>query len=180
MTRKDWCMTGLCVMAGLLIAVSAPVQQAAPVPVAIPAPQATPAQGHDLHVLAPHKVQGKVMGPYHHYCKAVSPEVFECLIYESTDPKALLVQVEYFIAKTVSRPNVSLATWNKYYHDHAVEIASGTVKVLDMPEAEAKKVAEAAAQTDGIIFHLWWPMNARAPNGTVMHPQSVNHKPRKQ
>ena len=180
MARKEWCMAALCVLAGLIIAVSAPV---GPVAASLPAAQAqptTPAQGHDLHVLAPHRVDGKVMGPYHHYCKAVSPEVFECLIYESTDPKALLVQVEYFIAKTVSRPNVSLATWNKYYHDHAVEIASGTVKVLDMPEAEAKKVAEAAAQTDGIIFHLWWPMDARAPNGTVMHPQSVNHKPRKQ
>jgi len=177
MTRKDWCLAGMCVLAGLLIAVAAPLPQAA-APVAQAA--ATPAQGHDLHVLAPHRVEGKVMGPYHHYCKAVSPEVFECLIYDTTDPKAMLVQVEYFVAKTVSRPNVPLETWNKFYHDHAVEIASGTVKVLDLPEEQAKKVAEAAAQTDGIIFHLWWPMDAKAPTGVVKHPQSVNHKPRKE
>ena len=142
------------------------------------AKMATPADGHDIHVVAPHVVEGKVMGPYHHYCKAVSEDVLECLIYESTDPKALLVQVEYFIAKRVSRPNVPLATWNKYYHDHAVEIASGRVQVLDRPEAEAKKIAEAAAQTDGIIFHLWWPHDAKAPNGDVKHPQSISHKPR--
>jgi len=117
------------------------------------------------------------MGPYHHYCKGVSDEVLECLIYESTD-KALMVQVEYFIAKSVSRPNVPLSTWNKYYHDHAVEIASGHVQVLDRPEAEAKKIAEVAAQTDGIIFHLWWPHGAKAPNGEVKHPQSISHKPR--
>jgi len=138
----------------------------------------TPADGHDIHVVAPHVVEGKVMGPYHHYCKGVSDEVLECLIYESTDPKALMVQVEYFIAKSVSRPNVPLSTWNKYYHDHAVEIASGRVQVLDRPEAEAKKIAEVAAQTDGIIFHLWWPHGARAPNGEVKHPQSISHKPR--
>jgi hypothetical protein len=60
-------------------------------------------------------IDGKVMGPYHHYCKPVSAEVYECLIYESTEPNALLKQVEYFVAKTISRPNVPLATWNKLY-----------------------------------------------------------------
>jgi hypothetical protein len=136
----------------------------------------TPAEGHDIHVLAPHKVDGKVMGPYHHYCKAVSSDVLECLIYESTEPGALLKQVEYFVAKSVSRSNVPLQTWNKFYHDHAVEIATGRVQVLDRPPEGAKKIAEAAAQTDGIIFHLWWPDDAKAPNGTVKHPQSVGHQ----
>ncbi len=86
----------------------------------------TPADGHEIHVLAPHKMDSKVMGPYHHYCKAVSSEVLECLIYESTEPNALLKQVEYFVAKSVSRTNVPLETWNKFYHDHAVEIATGS------------------------------------------------------
>ena len=136
----------------------------------------TPAEGHDIHVLAPHKMDGKVMGPYHHYCKPVSSDILECLIYESTEPNALLKQVEYFVAKNVSRSNVSLETWNKFYHDHTVEIATGRVQVLDRSPEEAKKIAEAAAQTDGIIFHLWLPDNGKAPNGTVGHPQSVGHK----
>ena len=136
----------------------------------------TPADGHTIHVVAPHLVNGKVMGPYHHYCKAVSDTVFECLIYESTDPKALLVQVEYFIAKSVTRTSVPLNVWNKFYHDHAVEIASGRVQVLDMPDDQAKKTAEAAAKTDGIIFDLWNPHGAKAPNGEVVHPQAVGHK----
>ncbi len=141
--------------------------------------KASPADGHTIHVLAPHKIDGKVMGPYHHYCKGVSDDVIECLIYESTDPKALLKQVEYFVAKKVSRANVPLATWNKFYHDHAVEIASGRVQVLDVSQEEAKKIADAAAQTDGIIFHLWWPDDAKAPSGVVKHPQSVGHQPLK-
>jgi len=136
----------------------------------------TPADGHDIHVLAPHQLDGKVMGPYHHYCKAVSSDVLECLIYESTEPNALLKQVEYFVAKGVSRSSVGLDTWNKFYHDHAVEIATGRVQVLDRSPEEAKKIAEAAAQTDGIIFHLWWPDEGKAPSGIVMHPQSVGHK----
>jgi hypothetical protein len=87
-------------------------------------------------------------------------------------------QVEYFVAKDVARGNVSLATWNKFYHDHAVEIASGRVQVLDRSPEETKKIADAAAQTDGIIFHLWWPDDAKTPSGVVMHPQAVGHTPR--
>lgn len=136
----------------------------------------TPADGHEIHVLAPHQMDGKVMGPYHHYCKAVSADIIECLIYESTDPNALLKQVEYFVAKGTSRSNVSLDTWNKFYHDHAVEIATGRVQVLDRSPEDAKKIAEAAAQTDGIIFHLWWPNDAKTPSGEVKHPQAVGHK----
>ncbi len=140
----------------------------------------TPADGHDIHVVAPHLVEGHVMGPYHHYCKPVSDTLLECLIYESTEPNARLTQVEYFVAKSVSRPNVPLDTWNKFYHDHAVEIASGRVQVLDRSPEEAKKIADAAAQTDGIIFHLWWPPDAKAPSGEVKHPQAVGHVPRTQ
>jgi len=149
------------------------------VPAGPPPRPASPADGHDIHVSAPHVVEGKVMGPYHHYCKPVSSEVFECLIYDTTDPGALMVQVEYFIAKTVSRPNVSLKAWNKHYHDHELEIATGRVQVHDRSPEEAAKIAEAAKQTDGIIFHLWWPHGAKAPTGEVKFPQAVGHKPRK-
>ncbi len=60
-----------------------------------------------------------------------------------------------------------------------MEIATGRVQILDATPDEAKKLADAAAQTDGIIFHLWWPDNAKSPSGEVKHPQSVGHKPRK-
>lgn len=135
----------------------------------------SPAEGHDIHVVAPHVVEGVVMGPYHHYCKAVNPEILECLIYESTELNALMVQVEYMIAKTVTRPTVRLDAWNKHYHDHALEIATGRVQVLDRSPEEAQAIAEAAMQTDGIIFHLWWPHGAKAPSGEVKFPQAISH-----
>ena len=138
----------------------------------------TPAQGYTIHVVAPHKFEdGSVHGPYHHYCKPISSEVLQCLLFESTDSNALLTDIEYFVAKSVVRAHVPLETWNKYYHDHEVEIATGRVQVLDMPDAQAKEVAAIAAKTDGIIFHLW-PHGAKAPNGEVGHPQSVGHKHR--
>jgi len=136
----------------------------------------TPADGHTIHVTAPHMMNGKEMGPFHHYCKPVSDTVIECLVYDSADPKALLRQVEYFVAKSVTTANVPLATWNRFYHDHAIEIAGGRVKILDASDAEAKQIAAIAAKTDGIVFSLW-PDGATVPDGTVQHPQAVGHKP---
>ena len=163
-TRTVFAALGVGILVGILGTTAAQGQK-----------KMSPADGHDIHVVAPHVVEGVVMGPYHHYCKGVSPGVLECLIYESTETNALMVQVEYFIAKSVTRPNVRLDLWNKHYHDHALEIASGRVQVLDRTPEEAQAIAEVAAQTDGIIFHLWWPHGAKAPSGTVKFPQAVSH-----
>ena len=136
----------------------------------------TPADGHTVHVIAPHVVAGKVMGPYHHYCKVLSPEpVIECLCYMSADPGARLEQVEFILAKSITRKGaVSLADWNKNWHDHKQEIATGRVQVLDLPPDKAKEVADLVATTDGIIFHLW-PHDEKVPNGQVIIAQSVGH-----
>src|SRR5437588_1447777 len=137
----------------------------------------SPAEGYNIHVVAPHLVDGKEMGPYHHYCKVVAPDPqIVCLIFESTEPNAMLMQVEYIWAKSLTRPKVPLKTWNKYWHDHAVEIAGGRVKVLDLPEDKAKEVADIVSKTDGYIIHI--PFNGKVPDaGKVLFPQAVGHKP---
>ncbi|HEV8263716.1 MAG TPA: DUF1264 domain-containing protein [Gemmatimonadales bacterium] len=136
----------------------------------------SPADGHSIHVLAPHVVEGHVQGPYHHYCKVISPEpVIECLIYTSTDSMARLTQIEYIVAKSITRTDaISLDEWNRNWHDHTQEIATGRVQVLDLPPGQAKGVADLVATTDGIIYHLW-PEQARVPSGRVVIGQAVGH-----
>lgn len=136
----------------------------------------TPAGGYNIHVTAPHVVNGKVMGPFHHYCRVLSPEpVIECLCYRSSDPGARLEQVEYIVSKSITRTGaVSLAEWNRNWHDHQQEIATGRVRVLDLPPDKAKEVADLVATTDGIIFHLW-SEGDEVPSGRVMVAQSVGH-----
>jgi uncharacterized protein DUF1264 len=145
--------------------------------VAAQAKPATPADGHTVHVTAPHVVAGKVMGPYHHYCKVISPEpVIECLIYDSSDSTARLQQIEYIVAKSITRAGaVPLGQWNKNWHDHQQEIATGRVQVLDLPADQAKAVADLVATTDGIIFHLWGH-DRKVPSGNVIIGQSVGHR----
>ena len=137
---------------------------------------ATPADGHTIHVTAPHVVAGTAMGPYHHYCKVLAPDpVIECLVYGSSDLNARLEQVEYIIAKSITRTGaVSLQNWNQNWHDHQQEIATGRVQVLDLPPDKAKEVADLVATTDGIIFHLW-SHGAEVPSGHVIIAQSVGH-----
>jgi hypothetical protein len=138
--------------------------------------KASPADGYTLHVLAPHQMEdGIVQGPFHHYCKPVlEGKVFQCLLFESAAPDAVLVGVEYFIEKNLARSNVPLIQWNRHFHDHEIEIATGRVKVLDVSPEQAKEIARKAAGTDGIIFELW-QKGAPVPDGKVTFPTSVGH-----
>jgi hypothetical protein len=173
-SKRPSVVTGLLLGSLVLLLVSAGSNRLAPV--ASPGVSPTPADGHNIHVVAPHVIDGHVMGPFHHYCKVISPEpIIECLIYESTDSMAPLTEIEYIVAKSITRTDVvSLADWNKNWHDHAQEISTGRVQVLDMPEDQAKAVADVVAKTDGIIFHLW-PHESRLPTGKVSIGQSVGH-----
>ena len=84
-------------------------------------------------------------------------------------------EIDYIIAKSITRNgSVTLADWNKYWHDHKQEISTGRVQVRDLPPDEAKRVAELISTTDGIIFHLWSD-DENVPSGRVLHPQSVGH-----
>ena len=88
---------GLAVLCMLVALVSSPGRRALAVAAADEqaAMKASPAEGYTVHVLAPHLVDGKQMGPYHHYCKVLAPDpVIQCLIYESIEPNARLSQVE--------------------------------------------------------------------------------------
>jgi hypothetical protein len=138
----------------------------------------SPADGHTVHVTAPHVVNGQVMGPYHHYCKVLRPDpVIECLVYPSSDTMATLEQVEYIIAKTITRTDaISLEEWTQNWHDHTQEIATGRVQVLDLPPDQAQQVANLVSTTDGIIFHLW-SRGDRVPTSHVMIGQAVGHVP---
>jgi hypothetical protein len=151
--------------------------QAPPAPAPEAGAKATPADGHVIHVMAPHLIDGKVRGPFHHYCKVVSPEPFiECLLYETEDTSAKLIGVEYIVAKTVTRDEKVLPkkAWKKFWHDHNEEIVTGNVKVLDMPPDKAKELSDTVAKTDGIIFSLL-PEGAKLPTGKVSMGTMVRH-----
>lgn len=138
---------------------------------------AKPTDGYNIHVIAPHVVKGKEMGPFHHYCKVISPDepIIQCQIYDSTDANAPLTQIEYIIGKKVTRGGIlTLKQWNRDWHDHKQEIETGRVKVLDVGPEDQAKIAGIVMHTDGLIFDLW-PHGSKIPTGASSVAQSVGH-----
>ena len=180
--KRESAVVGLAMLCALFVLVwtngrSLSVVRAEDEPQAVKAP--SPAEGYTVHVLAPHLVDGHQMGPYHHYCKVLAPDpVIQCLIYESTEANARLSQVEFIVAKKLTRNQVSLKDWNANWHDHTIEIAGGRVQVLDLPPDKAKEVADLVSTTDGLIVHFYYDGNL--PNGRTSVAQAVGHKSMKE
>jgi len=136
----------------------------------------TPADGYTIHVTAPHNVNGHIMGPYHHFCKVMKPDppFIVCQIYDSAQADQTLTQIEFIVGKKLTRPAVSASDWNRLWHDHATEIATGRVQVLDLPPDKAKEVADLVATTDGIIYSFQFDNGI--PNGKMVMAQAVGHQ----
>lgn len=133
----------------------------------------SPMDGFTIHVQVPHLMaDGTLGGPFHHYCKPASAQVFQCLLFESTAPNAKLVGVEYFVAKDLAR-KLPAIQWHRHFHDHKAEIATGRLQVLE-PADKAAEIAETASKTDGVIYHLWQP-GQEFPDGSVTFPQAISH-----
>ncbi|KIO31930.1 hypothetical protein M407DRAFT_217209 [Tulasnella calospora MUT 4182] len=87
-----------------------------------------------------------------HFCSHLNEDVRQCILYDSPEPNARLIGIEYMISPTE----------HKLWHSHVYEINSGTFvmpKPTTMPEALWQK-AETAEMEDvitlyGKVYHLW-------------------------
>ena len=136
---------------------------------------ASPLDGYTIHVSAPHMMNGEVIGPFHHYCKAINDDIIQCILFDSTEPNARMTEVEYMVSKKLARKVIPEWSHKQNWHDHAEEIATGRVAIHHPSDPAAQKgLADFVGKTDGIIFHLW-PEGAPIPDGSVMIPQSVGN-----
>jgi hypothetical protein len=135
----------------------------------------SPLAGYTIHVSAPHVMDGEVIGPFHHYCKPINDDIIQCVLFESTEPNARLVEIEYMVSKKLARSVLPKWSHTQNWHDHKQEIETGRVAILNPTDAkEQGKLADYVSATDGIIFHLW-PHDAPIPDGTVSIAQSIGH-----
>lgn len=134
-----------------------------------------PLKGYTIHVMAPHIMDGEVIGPFHHYCKPINADIIQCILFESTDENARMTEVEYMVSKKLARSVIPEWSHLQNWHDHKQEIETGRVAILNPTDPkEQKGLAEYVSDTDGIIFHLW-PKGAPIPDGSVMIAQSIGH-----
>jgi hypothetical protein len=98
-----------------------------------------------------------------HYCAAVSPEVHQCLLFDSCDKGAKLLGVEYIINDRLYRglPDAE----KKYWHPHTYEVLSGNLIAPEMQPADEMKFMRALLTTWGKTWHTWPDPNTEVPLG---------------
>lgn len=94
-----------------------------------------------------------------HYCAHVNDDVRQCLLYDSPDPGARLIGVEYMVTPAIfeTLPPEERKLW----HSHVYEVKSG---MLVMPNQLVPEVAweqaerremEQVVRLYGKVYHLW-------------------------
>ncbi|KAI0374967.1 DUF1264-domain-containing protein [Pilatotrama ljubarskyi] len=105
-------------------------------------------QDHSRHVEA------------HHYCKHLSPDFHQCVIYDSDKPDARLIGIEYIVSEKIftSLPQEE----KKFWHSHKYEVESGLLQLATkgLVPAPAADAAEQPAmlelqKTYGKTIHTW-------------------------
>ncbi|KAI0362189.1 DUF1264-domain-containing protein [Trametes cingulata] len=96
----------------------------------------------------------------HHFCKHLSAEFHQCIIYDSDKPDARLIGIEYIVSEKIfaSLPPEE----KKYWHSHKYEIESGLLQ-LSTKEIVPTSAVDAAEQpamlelhkTYGKTIHTW-------------------------
>lgn len=96
----------------------------------------------------------------HHFCTHVSADLHQCVIYDSDEPGAKLIGVEYIVSEKVFK---DLPPEEKrYWHSHKYEIESGLLQLMvkgAVPNV-VTDIAEHPAmlelqQTYGKTIHTW-------------------------
>lgn len=88
-----------------------------------------------------------------HYCKPVSEEVAQCVLYDGTGPDARLIGIEYLVSDRIYQGMP--AEEKSYWHDHKHEVDAGLLKSLTQTGDEEKKTLAAVRPLWGKVYHTW-------------------------
>ncbi|KAF2103930.1 DUF1264-domain-containing protein [Rhizodiscina lignyota] len=95
-----------------------------------------------------------------HYCSHLNEDIRQCILYDSPEPNARLIGIEYMVSPRIY--STLPPEERKLWHSHVFEVKSG---MLIMPQpsvvpASAWEVAETKEMEDvihiyGKVYHLW-------------------------
>jgi DNA-binding beta-propeller fold protein YncE len=130
-----------------------------------------PAQGFALHIDAKKHINELPETVVHHYCKNLSHDVIQCLLFDSDEPNAHNIGTETIISPAMyaKLPEEE----QLYWHHHKEEIPLVDAKLPGLSEEEIKKVVAAIEDTYGKVIIFWNPGDT-APMGepSVTEPAS--------
>ncbi|KAL6051406.1 Embryo-specific protein [Balamuthia mandrillaris] len=114
-----------------------------------------PVNSIHLHLCGMHFYNGSMDRQIeaHHYCSRLSEDFHQCVIYDSNEPNARLIGIEYVISKKIY--DQLDADEKKLWHSHVYEVGSGMLMAPGLPEAAEHKIMSHLIGTYGKTFHLW-------------------------
>jgi hypothetical protein len=88
----------------------------------------------------------------HHFCSHINEDVHQCVIYDSSQPNARLIGVEYIISKKIfdSLPKEEKKLWHSHSYDK-----SGLLIAPSLPELAEDQLMDHLVNTYGKTFHMW-------------------------
>lgn len=89
----------------------------------------------------------------YHFCKPVSAEVNQCVLYDGTGPDAKLIGIEYLVSDALYQKMP--AEEKVYWHDHKFEVDAGLLKSLTQEGEDERKTMAAVRPLWGKVFHTW-------------------------
>ncbi|HZZ81396.1 MAG TPA: DUF1264 domain-containing protein [Gemmataceae bacterium] len=89
----------------------------------------------------------------YHFCKPVSADLNQCILYDGRGPEARLIGIEYLVSDAVyqSMPDEEKVFW----HDHTFEVDKQLLKSLTQSGAEEKKTLAHVRTMWGKVYHTW-------------------------
>lgn len=89
----------------------------------------------------------------HHYCSHLNDEVRQCVIYDSDQPGARLIGVEFIVSERLY--GTLPAEEKKMWHSHEYEVKSGILICPELAAVAERPVMQELVTTYGKTWHFW-------------------------
>ncbi|MDA8187807.1 MAG: DUF1264 domain-containing protein [Dehalococcoidales bacterium] len=125
-----------------------------PAPGAQVQPQ-SPVEELKLHLQGVHVIKEAPNRQYvaHHYCQQLREDLIQCAVFDSGEPRARLIDVEYVVPDDVYRS--FSPEEQQYWHPHDYEVDSGLLRAPGLPPEQEREVLDTIRSTHGRTWHLW-------------------------
>jgi hypothetical protein len=98
-----------------------------------------------------------------HFCKQVSPDLYQCVIYSGNNKDARVIGIEYVITPKLYQTLSD--TEKKLWHAHDGEVDTGLLILPGMEKDKQKEVLTALRGTYGKTWHTWTNLEGAVPLG---------------
>jgi hypothetical protein len=114
-----------------------------------------PLQGIHDHICGLHFYSGQMHRQVnaHHFCAHPTPELRQCVLYDSNRKDAKLIGIEYIISARLFK--TLPPEEKKLWHSHAYEVKAGLLAAPGLPDSVEKKLMKDLATTYGKTWHTW-------------------------